>query len=293
MKTLSILKQFMILGALILFVTSCEKNEIDEIEQTDSSVQQKVNETPTEDAIFPTEVSETSIEVAKIQKNGHEYRFVAVGENDDIVVIEKLYGLAEKNFEDSSLEGDLSPFEIFVSLTDANIQVPERIAKASDEAIVKNSKRKISKSFSSVEILDSNYSETSNRMACTDIGATGFRNSYCGGTPVTSSPSDIRFCDNGTWTSNTRNSYFGGWKELDDTFTWTNVICGLTRVQFYAYESSGIWPFNSYSWKLKYQADFTNGIWYARYYTSSNTERQVKRTRPNNTGSFRAYTRFF
>ncbi len=294
MKTLSILKQSVILGALTLFVASCEKNEIDEIEQTNSSTEQAINETPTEGAIFPTEVSETAIEVAKIQKNGHEYRFIAIGENDEMVVIEKLYGEAENNFEDSSLESGLTPYEAFISLTDASIQVPERIAKTASEAVLKSSNRPVSASFSPVEILDANYAETTNRMACTDIGSTGFRNSYCGGTPVTSRPSDIRFCDNGTWTSNTRNSYYGGdWKELDDTYTWTNVICGLTRVQFYAWESSGIWPFNSYSWKLKHQVDFTNGIWYAYYYTSSNTERQVKRTRPNNTGSFRAYTRFY
>ncbi|WP_299890721.1 hypothetical protein [uncultured Lacinutrix sp.] len=291
MKILNNLKKYLVLATLALFIASCEKTEI--IEESPNN-EQELNETPTDDAVFPTEVSEIAKEIAKIQKNGHEYRFIAVGENDDMVVIEKLYGMAEKNSESSNIDGELTPFEIFIALTDAAVKVPERIAITAKESIYKNSGRQIDKSNFPVEILDVNYSDSLTQKGCYDVGYTGFRNSYCGGTPVTSTPTDIRFCDNGLWTSNTRNSHYGGsWRERDDIQTWTNVVCGLTRVQFYAWKSSGIWPFNSYSWHLQYQVDFTNGIWYANYYTSDYTERQVKRTRPTNSGSFRAYTRFF
>ena len=112
--------------------------------------------------------------------------------------------------------------------------------------------------------------------------------------PVISTPTDIRFCDNGLWNSLTRNSYYGNdWKEVDDTYTRTNVVCGLTRVQFYAWENTSFWPFSDWKWVLKYQTDLPDGNWYSYYYTSTNTERQVKRTRPTNSGSFRAYTRFY
>ncbi|WP_299248119.1 hypothetical protein [uncultured Aquimarina sp.] len=286
----SIFKTLAIAMTLGVVFVACDNHE----EELQDEQLQEVNETPTEDAIFPTEVSKTSLEVAKIQKNGHEYRFIAVGENDDMVVIEKLYGTAEKSNEDSNLGEDLTPFDIFVSLTNASIQVPERIAKTAEGSALANSGRQINESLAPIEILDPSYTDSTIEKACYDVGSSGFRNSYCGGTPVTSTPTDIRFCDNGLWNSNTRNSYYGGsWRERDDINTWTNVKCGLTRVQFYAWESSGIWPFNSYSWQLHYQVDFTNGIWYANYYSSNYTEREVRRTRPTSSGSFRAYTRFF
>ncbi|MFD2561400.1 hypothetical protein [Aquimarina rubra] len=286
----SIFKTLAVVFTIGIALVSCDNKE----EELQDETLQKVNETPTEDAVYPTEVSETSLEIAKIQKDGHEYRFIAVGENDDMVVIEKLYGIAEKSNEDSSLGEELTPFDIFVSLTNTKLPVPERIAKTAEQSALANSGRQINKSLAPLEILDPNYTDTGIQKACYDVGSTGFRNSYCGGTPVVSTPTDIRFCDNGLWYSNTRNSYYGGsWRERDDVYTWTNVVCGLTRVQFYAWKSSGIWPFNSYSWQLQYQVDFTNGIWYAYYYTSDYTEREVRRTRPTNSGSFRAYTRFF
>ncbi|MDY8137317.1 hypothetical protein [Aquimarina sp. 2201CG5-10] len=286
----SFFKTFAIAITLGVALVACEDREEDLQEEQ----AQEINDTPTKNAVFPTEVSDISFEVAKIQKNGHEYQFIAVGENDDMVVIEKLYGTAEKNNETSNLEKDQTPFDIFVSLTNKNILVPERIAKTAEGAALQTSGRTIEKSERLLEILDPNYVESIQQRACYDVGSTNFRNTYCGGTPVVSTPTDIRFCDNGLWYSNTRNSYYGGsWRERDDVQTWTNVKCGMTRLQFYAWKSSGIWPFNTYSWHLQYQVDFTNGIWYANYYTSDYTEREVRRTRPTNSGSFRAYTRFF
>lgn len=285
----AIMQKWAFLFLLGLIIVGCEQKE--EV-QAEEEVQE-VNTAPTKDAAYSNDMSETSTVVAQIQKDGHDYQFIAIGDNDDMVVIENLYGNAAKNAEQSNQEIDQSPLELFLAITDHTVNIPERIAVTGTQTVLSSSGRSVSTSNSSIQVLDPNYNQVQQK-SCYDVGYTNFRNSYCGGTPVTSSPGDIRFCDNGLWNSNTRNSYYGSsWRELDDTFTWTNVVCGLTRVQFYAWESSGVWPFNNWAWRLKYQVDFTNGIWYASYYTSSNTERQVKRTRPNNTGSFRAYTRFF
>ncbi len=290
----SILKTLCTVAVFSLVLFSCENKEEELKEVQNLEEQEVVNETPTEDAVFPTEVSEVSKEVALIQKNGHQYQFVSVGENDDMVILEKLYGDSEKNNEKSSLEKGLNPFDLFISITDSSLPVPDRIAKTAKGTALQDSGREIQVAEKSMQILDPNYQEAIQQKACYDVGYTGFRNTYCGGVPVVSTPTDIRFCDNGLWYSNTRNSYYGGsWRERDDVYTWTNVVCGLTRVQFYAWKSSGIWPFNSWSWHLQYQVDFTNGIWYAYYYSSDYTEREVRRTRPTSSGSFRAYTRFF
>ena len=284
----SIFKSLVAVCLLSIAFYSCD-NQTEDLQEEEAL--QEINTTPTEEAVLPTEVSQISEIVATIQKDGHEYRFVAIGNNDDMVVIEKLYGDAEKSNEASTITQDKTPFDIFVSITKQGLEVPERIAITAKGTALQDSGRKIQAVEKTIEIKDPNFSTNNTQKACYDVGYTNFRNSYCGGTPVVSSPTDIRFCDNGTWTSLTRSSYYGGsWRELDDTYTWTNVICGLTTVQFYAWKSSGIWPFNSWSWQLEYQVEFTNGIWYANHYTSNNTERQVRRRASG--GSFRAYTRF-
>lgn len=267
---------------------ACEKEEAIEEQQVE------LNDVPTKDAILPTEVSMNSRLVAKVQKNGHEFSFIALGEEDDVVVIERLYGDAYNKQEKGVIKNEkLTPYDIFVKVTNKNVEVPERIAKTASEGVLKSSGRQIQKSEKPVEILDANYNKFAQKAACYDVGATNFRNTYCYA-PVGSTPSNIEFCDEGARTSPlTRNSYFGGsWRELDDTRTWTNVICGRVRVQFYAWEKDGIWPWSNHKWFLKYQVDFDNGIWWANYLTSSNTERKVVRTRISSTGKYRSYTRF-
>ncbi|MBQ4804180.1 hypothetical protein J8L88_15055 [Aquimarina sp. MMG015] len=273
----------------IVFV-ACENKE-DELQDEQL---QELQETPTKNAAYLDELSETSYEVAKIQKDGHEYHFIALGDEDEMIVAETLYGNASKNAEESLHSIEQSPFNLFIALTSNSVSVPERVAKTAKGLELEQSGRNIKKNGALLEIKDPNYAEAIDQKACYDIGATDFRNIYCGGVPVVSTPTDIRFCDNGLWTSLTRNSYYGGdWKELDDTYTRTNVVCGLTRLQFYAWENTASWPFSDWKWVLKYQVDLPNGYWYYYYYTSTNTERQVKRTRPTSSGSFRAYTRFY
>ncbi|MEW7277234.1 hypothetical protein ABW636_01400 [Aquimarina sp. 2201CG1-2-11] len=283
------LKVFAIVMILSIGFVACEKEEV-----TEKEPQTAVNDVPTEDAVLPTEVSLNSRVVAKVQKNGHEISFIALGEEDDMVIIERLYGEAA-NRQEKGLIGEekLTAFDVFSRVTDGNVEVPERIAKTASNDVLKSSGRKVQASERYVEVLDANYNEQAQKAACYDVGATNFRNIYCAA-PVSSSPSNIEFCDEGARTSPlTRNSYFGGsWRELDDTRTWTNVICGRVRVQFYAWKRDGIWPWSPHKWFLEYQVDFDNGIWYANRLTSNNTERKVVRTRISSNGSYRSYTRF-
>lgn len=286
----SLVKRWPLLVIFGLILVGCEQKEE---ELPEEQQLQEVNTSPTKDAEYVNTINHTSFDVATIQKNGHEYHFIALGEEDEMIVAETLYGEAAKNKEESLHSVELSPFNLFISLTKSDIAVPERIAKTAKESELSQSQRKVEKSGVLFEIKDPEY-DSIQQKACYDIGSTNFRNSYCGGVPVVSTPTDVRFCDNGLWNSLTRSSYYGGdWKELDDTYTRTNVVCGLTRLQFYAWENTASWPFSDWKWVLKYQVDMPNGYWYYYYYTSTNTERQVKRTRPNNTGSFRAYTRFY
>ncbi len=277
--------------ALILCVgfVACEKEEV-----TEKEPQTAVNDVPTEDAVLPSEVSLNSRVVAKIQKNGHEFNFIALGEEDDMIVTERLYGEAYDRQEKGLIgEEEMTAFDVFARLTDSSVEVPERIAKTASNEALKSSGRQVQASEKYVEVLDSKYNDIAQKAACYNVGATNFRNIYCAA-PVSSTPSNIEFCDEGARTSSlTRNSYFGGaWRELDDTRTWTNVICGRVRVQFYAWQRDGIWPWSPHKWFLKYEVDFDNGIWWANYLTSTNTERKVVRTRISSNGSYRSYTRF-
>lgn len=287
----SLVKRWPLLVIFGLILVGCEQKEEELPEE--QQLHEEVNTSPTKDAEYVNTISSTSFDVATIQKDGHEYHFIALGENDDMIVAETLYGEAAKNTEESLHSVELSPFNLFISLTTSDIAVPERIAKTAKASELSQAQRKVETSGVLFELKDPDY-ESIQQKSCYDIGSTNFRNSYCGGVPVVSTPTDVRFCDNGLWNSLTRSSFYGGdWKELDDTYTRTNVVCGLTRLQFYAWENTASWPFSDWKWVLKYQVDMPNGYWYYYYYTSTNTERQVKRTRPNNSGSFRAYTRFY
>ncbi|WP_299443089.1 hypothetical protein [uncultured Aquimarina sp.] len=286
----SIFKTLAIAMTLGVVFVACDTHE----EELPDEQLQELQETPTKNAKYVNELNQTSFEVAKIQKDGHEYHFIAVGDEEEMIVAETLYGDAAKNAEESLHSIDQSPFNLFVSLTASSVSIPERISKTAKDSELQQSGRNVEKSDVLLEIKDPNYTDISTEKACYDIGSTDFRNIYCGGVPVVSTPTDIRYCDNGLWYSLTRSSIYGGdWKELDDTYTRTNVVCGLTRLQFYAWENTASWPFSDWKWVLKYQVDLPNGYWYYYYYTSTNTERQVKRTRPTNSGSFRAYTRFY
>ncbi|WP_025742282.1 hypothetical protein [Aquimarina pacifica] len=285
----SILYMVLIVIVLSLLLSSCEnkENELQEVQEIGIT-----NEEPTEDAIFATEVNEESKEVALVQKNGHEYRFISVGDKDDMIILEKLYGAAEKNNEKSNLKKDQTPFDVFVSITDNDLEVPERIAKTAKGFALEVSRRAIRYNQEPIEILDFNQQEYINDRVSDVIAATKCNDCCCDGTPL-STATDIKFCDNGPLISLVRNSYYNGaWREVDDIYTCTNESFGVVRVQFYAWKSSGFWPFTNWSWHLQYQNDFSDGLWWATYYSSEYTERQVRRTQIGR-GSFSAYTRFF
>lgn len=266
------LKTMLILAVLF---ASCDKDESGEI--IDGAViDETINE---ESTLNDQELPEQKL-LAKIQKNGHEFKFLEVVSEGSVLVIQKLNENAQSGDPLLDLLDDQStPFNIFAKLTNSTVDVPKAIARTSENGELETSGRKITYSTTPIELLIPGF-ETISKAGCYDEGANKFRNLRCG--LVFSTASDIRFCDNGTWISHKRNSVFGGqWRLLDDTTTWTNVICGLTKMQFLGNNA------------LEAQVDLPNGIWKINYYTSTNKKRSVKRFRTNNTGSFRAYTRFF
>ncbi len=263
----------MCIGTL-LFV-SCDKDESNEI--IEDSI---VNDNSTEEITTSNQLEKRLL--AKIQKNGHEFKFIQVGKKGDIVIGHQVSENYTNNDQFATLLDDenKTPFDLFISLTDKTIEVPASIAATSKNGALELSGRKSSTKIAPIVLLEPGFAKMS-KAACYDVGAKKFREVYCDA-PVVSTPTSIEFCDNGTWNTLYRNSVFDGiWRLVDDTTTWTNVICGLTRLQFLEENA------------VVYQVDLTNGIWKYHYYTSSNKKRRVKRFRPNNTGKFRAYTKFF
>ncbi|AXT61912.1 hypothetical protein D1816_16635 [Aquimarina sp. AD10] len=252
----------------VLFLTSCDREESTEIAPEEAIVQEL-------DQTVPKQTL-----VAKIQKDGHEFQFFKVGADNNIAIVQKLNEL-ESNVTSVILENEEStPFDVFVSLTNPDVKVPQSIANTAINNALISSGRSTTHQTDPLIVLEPGFN-TLKSAACYDVGATQFRNKYCDA-PVSSTATRIEFCDSQKWNTLIRNSVFGGkWKKMDDTLAWTNVICGLTRLQIYGNDV------------LEYQVDFTNGIWYVKWYNKGTKRRQVKRFRPNNTGKFRAYTKFF
>lgn len=273
MKNLSILKQFMAIGALLLIVTSCGKKEI----EVDASLQ------PPDD-----EYVDTSITVATIQKDGHEYQFIAIGEEGEMVIIENLYGLAAENHEDTGIADDATPYDVFMSLTNENVKVPLRLAATVDESVIADSNREIAESPAHLMIEDPNYSTeimTQDR-GCYDVGWTNFYETYCGGvSSYYELPQERKFCDRGTKIVLARDSRDLKCKKVK---TWTNSICGNTLVTVWRSTASN----GGGLLTKKYQKSFPNGIWYLNYYSSTFEYYRVHRTVTSNNTQFRAWTKF-
>jgi len=276
MKNLSFLKQFLAIGALLLIITSCGKKDV----EVDTSEQQfEIDETA-----LPAEPAH---EVARIQKDGHEYIFEVIGEGNDIVVLEKLYGEAEESHEETQITEEATPFEVFISLTDENVKVPLRIAATVDESTLASSNREINESSSPLEILDSAYSvwDIEDR-GCYDVGWTNFYQTYCGGQgmyyPL---PQERKYCDRGTKIVLSRHS---GDLKCKKVKTWTNSICGNTLVTVWSTRD----PNGGGPMTRKYQKSFPNGIWYLNYYSGASEYRRVHRTVTTNNTKFRAFTKF-
>lgn len=256
-----------------LFFASCEKEDSTDFIEPEAQIEIDQN---------GTQQVPKQVEVAKIQKNGHEFTFLEVGTEGDLLVMHKLNALASEGDTVAMLLDDTqhTPFDIFTGITDASVAVPTSIANTATELAVTQSKRAVSDAVEVVEILEPTFANTQ-KASCYDVGAAVFASTYCYA-PVISTPTNIEFCDSGLWYTNIRNSVFGGsWRYLDDTTTWTNVVCGLTRMQFFGNDV------------LEAQVDLNNGIWKINHYTGTNKRRQVKRYRPQSTGKFRAFTRFF
>lgn len=272
------LKRLTILAAasLILGITACDKENDQQI------VADKSQDAPTPDAQVVETLPFTPVELAAIEKDGHEFKFIDAGD-EEIVVLEHLTS------KSTSADGrgllaqyeESSAFDIFLKVTDQNVAVPEKIAKTAKPGELQSVNRKIDATNSYLRIGSPEFVST--ERACYDVGSAKFRKVYCYA-PVSSTPNNIEFCDNGLWYSLTRQSYFDGWRKTDDVKTWTNVKCGLTKVAFYKWYNS--------RWNKYYEVEFTNGIWYANTSSSSDYYRRVTRTRPNSSGSFRAFTRF-
>lgn len=274
LKTMTnLFKQFLAIGALFFIVTSCDKNAL----EIDPSAEQLQMEIPTDDTDAHLEAS---YEVAKIKKDGNEYIFEAVGEENEMVMLIKVSEFAEENDEVYRIAESDNPFEAFIALTDDNVKIPLSIAKTVDESLVAASKREISESSSSLEILDTNDNTKASSRGCYDVGATNFKKQYCRSDYWIASSNDIRYCDQ--WKKSGRQIRSA--KGIKKIRTWTNVICGPTKIYLTTYDRySGFYVKN-------YEKSLSNGIWWVNRYYSTAKHRGV--TRWSYSGTHRAFTRF-
>ncbi|WP_299432820.1 hypothetical protein [uncultured Aquimarina sp.] len=243
--------------------------------------------------------------IATIQKDGMEYTFIELSNEDkntyDIFLKGKVYDYTKLN-DPSWIQNieQQSPFNLFIEITNKNVSIPKTLAKMAGPDAVKKSRRTIKNSNTEIKILDPNFQEIKQKSSnCYNESESTFRNQRCL-TPLNTNPDYIEFCDSGQWNSLIRNSVFGGnWRKLNEAFTWTNVICGSTRVKFYRHKGS---------WQLRKEVEFDNGIWYTSYWTVTITVQnpwlpfspevrtgsrlKVERRQTQANKSFRAYTRF-
>jgi|GEM_PF-3844730 len=273
--------------AVSVFLTSCEQDGIDISDVVESEVDQQISEIPTDDATFPTEMEYDQKLVAKIQKDGHELQFYRIGDEDisGIVTLEQVYGDARAKEEShyTSIDDGSTPFDHFIRLTDADVPIPLAIAETAKENALEASGRSTTNLTEPLMLLDENFIKMPEDRGCTDLGYNSFRQKHCG-SYVASKPSDIKYCDSGKWTSLSRNSYFDGWREGQTARTKTNVICGTTRIEFFGWYNG--------RWNLNHRVDLSDGSWTTTVNYSYPVEMRVKRSRRNNSGSFRAYTQF-
>ena len=273
MKNLSILKQFIAIGALLFVVTSCGKKdvEVDTAEQQDEIPEHLLGE-----PVLP------SYEVATIQKDGHEYLFEAIGEEGDMVIIERLYGAAKENLENSGVADGLNPFEAFLLLTDDNVKIPSRIAATVDESVIAASNREIDVSISPLEILDPNYSNETEDRNCVDMGSNNFENQYC--YPYINNSSNRSFCH-----ASARNSWHivNSGSRFKKVRTYTHVANG-TSIWIRITQDNG-----GHFYDKIYQKELRCGTWWVNLFPNTSKRREVHRTPrfPDNV-IFRSYTRF-
>jgi len=286
----SILKPSILAMILSLVFIACEKDNA--ISYDEQNQQSRPN--PTADATINTEITEVPFELAKIQKDGHEITFFALGDDDDLAVTGGLYGqFSEKAYAKLKEYQQMNDFELFISITDQSIAVPQRIAKTVDNSVLKASRRTVlSQKAEKILIKDPNYAPFSiQKSGGSDVGAINFQTNHCN-FPLASNSNFIEFCDLGPLTSLTRSSIFGGWQNVDSSYGKANNIGDTQRVDHQTWENTGSIFVPNWQWVLKFRHEFCASIGWSRTFAGPKTERRVIYSRPNGTGSFRAYTLF-
>ncbi|MEM9849695.1 MAG: hypothetical protein AAF847_17530 [Bacteroidota bacterium] len=259
-----------------LLFASCEKDELTQLDQVTEQSEEALSNAPVVD-VLPKEV----LTVATIKTNGHALFFDDLGEAG-IVLREQLPSTED---DPASLLDEFGenvhPFEVFVALTTDEVAVPQSIAKTVDAATLAATQRTVD-TDNTPFVSDDTTIKTLEDRSCYDEGFSGFRSRRCG---ITSSfTNDFKFCDNGRWYSNTRNSFFANyWRTVKNIDTWTNTICGLTTLEYHYYYNN--------RWYKYYSAELPNGVWRLIIHNSNYRYRRVVRN--NSGGSFRAYARFY
>ncbi len=286
----SILKTSIFILLIAVVCISCEKENDAPLDEQN----QEIRPEPTADAAVQTEMTEVPVELAKIQKDGHEITFFALGDDDDLAVTGALYGEnLDKAYAKLKEYQQMNDFELFISITNQSIAVPHRIAMTVDASTLDAAKRTVlPEGAEKVLIEDPGYTPFNNLKTGFDVGATNFQNNNCN-FPLASNPNFIEFCDLGPFIGLTRSSFFGGnWEHVDSSYGEANNIGDTQRVDHQTWENTGGIFNPNWQWVLKFRHEFNGSIGWSRTFAGPKTERRIIYSRPTGTGSFRAYSLF-
>jgi len=241
---LQILKLSMICLALIFCFISCDKST--DLQEEGAS---QLSETPTmDDSDFDpsTVVEYPSKLIATIQKDGHQITFSTTGppESQGILMAESLYGMALENGEFiTGLSEETTPFDIFLAMTDKEVDVPMSIATSAKDNQLELSGRDVQETNRMLNLLDENYTEP--EAAMTEVRS-------CYDLPWLSCYPDLSWnlssCDfMGTGKQSTKFSYAAGWKKVRKISARVSHNCGRIGLFFFYWDrtSGGNWALAS------------------------------------------------
>ena len=259
----------------LLSILACENEQEAAITQA---------EKPFEGAPVNDTQANQPVQLATISAQGHQVEFYGVGD-EDVLVIESVpvneAGVASNSIIDQS-QAINTPFALFDHITSADVSVPAMIANTAQPNALTISGRSVDQLNTPISVVGELSPVITE--ACTDVGSSNFRTTYCGGSFV-SEPKDIRYCTEGIRTFLSHTTYFGtDWKKLSDTRTKTNTICGKTNMKFYEWKNS--------AWELATRFELEDGVITAWLYTVKRRYRKVERERLSGDG-FRSFTRFY
>ncbi len=283
------LKKMMLAMTLGLVFVACEKDNATSFDEQN----QEISPEPTADASINTEMTEVPVELAKIQKDGHEITFFTLGNDDDLAVTGALYGKdLEKAYSKLKEYQQMNDFELFISITDQSVAVPHRIAMTVDASTLAATKRTVlTQGAEKILIKDPNFIPFKNQKVGYDVGATNFQNNNCN-FPLASNANFIENCTTGPFTGATRNSFFGSWQDVDYSYGEANNIGDIQRVDHQTWENTGGIFNPNWQWVLKFRHEFSGSIGWSRTYAGPKTDRRVIYSRPTGSGTTRAYTLF-